>query len=1140
MNRPTRSTHPVGSQRNVLGLAEGVSLCNATEALVKSLLESELATELLTAPVSSGFTEIAELSRLPDAGRLLADHELTVRVTDTAARAVAMADRISRSGRCAVAVVPNSQLDRTMGELTTLTEASMSGGGASCVILEDHPAAMPASCPRRAAARLNMPAMEPTGLDEFRDIVEIALRMSRGAAMPVAVIVHKSILQSVESLEMRPNRVGNYVSIHRADRHRQRRLRFSESSDVMRLARRVELNSARALPSPGERVPVGFITVGPADRALRHLTEVLKLHGRIPTLSLGLLNPLDESAVARMLTRCEKVVVLEPRPGSVELMLLQVSEQMRQSGAECATIWGRVIPADDEGNRYVLRSDEDLHPSVLVRKVHHLLHEIRPTLSLSAKLAPDPPKLSVRPQPRAMLTGPSAAHHEVQRLLLDLDDWLRQRRDEDATEVRPSALAIDGVVPTDGAERSVYAETWSREAFLDRGLSALAQAAGEDEPWLLVICDFPFDAGPDIERLARSAVPSRRADRVRLRTGDINATVELREKLREAAVNDGLTVLIIRDGPPHRYDSQAIARELREVDRLGFEPVQRAHWAADKACEFRPARLKLPTSEAVASTMPAGRSEVIVDTLPHRLGRQFRARLRLLEEMVEITRTRPPVAFWRGAESPVMPSGQPVHASQPQWRAHLAGFRGPAPGFAAQILCDAGQRMGYAVHCVFDPTPIGPGRSAWAQILYTRADPESLKPDVVPSIPYGEADLLLGLDLPETFRAVGRDDKLCVAEAQRTCAVINSGMFADESDPEAHTPLLHELPTVLAQCARIGHVQTDDFARACRVGFYSDRVTDIVLLGAAFQRGLIPVSYAAMDAAVKQAESLGVGRAADAFEFGRRLADDPDLILKQRPDADESVGAMRRRLALALSTRRVRGRRKSQQFDGLIDRSLRGMPGLTETDAGRQARRDFTAAVYRCVVWGGLKYAERYADAIVQLYHADRGDTGRALTRASVLPLAEAMLIRDPLYMASMAMDPEHRRRIRRQLNVKPARGDQMQRRYLTRLELALLHRRYRLNVRASDWVAAMMALAQPMIPDQLRGARRDRRVKAIVAEYVQHARYCDNGQYERCARTMQKLHHLAQEGALRTMPVSDLRDLLDGAHNVALPAMSA
>lgn len=1130
MDRSAVKSTSSGSERLNLAQSEGSFLCTAGQTLLKSVLESELPVALLITPPTQPFSELLELSRRPAIRRLLGEHGCEVVDAETAPRGVTLAARAGGSGRCAVCIIPNSQLDRAMSDLSDLTRRGMRSGGALCLILEDQPSSFPASCPRRAAVRLGIPSLEPATLGDMRDMLAIAMRMSRGGGMPVALIVHDSLLRSAETLEMRPNRAGLSVSVHRADRQRQRRLRFSESKDVLRLARKLELNNVRALPSPGERVSVGFITIGPADMAMRHIAHVLNLQGRIPALSLGMLNPLDEAAIGRLLTRCEKVIVLEPRPGSVELTLLQIAERLRRSSTEpIAGLWGRAIPADDKGNELALESDDDLHPSTLVRRIQHLLHEIRPSLALWGQLAPEPPKLTISIEPRSASLGPSAAMALLRAQLVDLDNWLRDRSGETMPTDVPTALAIDGVLPDDAPDRIVIAEMWDRDAFLESGIAALAQAASQSQPCLFLIGDFA-GGGQEVERLARSAVPSQYANRVQLRSADINSPVALRELLQEASRSDDLSVIVVHDGPPARFDPTAVARSLREIDRLGFDPVQRTRWSIEEACTLRPGALKLPIGEVFASESPQPSAKFEFDTLPERSGRRWYAQVRMAEELIEVRRTKAPVPFWRGSETVGLPAGSPVHANQSHWRAHLAGFRGSPPGIAATVICEAGRIMGYSVQCIFNPAPIGSGRSAWSQILFTRADPELVKPEIVATIPFGEADLLLGLDVPELLRAVSGDENLRVAAANRTSVIANSGPFADSNDRAGHAALRAEAEAALAQCTRPEFALVQDVASACRAGFYSDRMTDLVLIGAAFQRGLIPVTYAAMDAALRYIEAGGAGRAIEAFDFGRRVANDPQLLLRTGDERTETAGNMRRRMYLSLARSRWRGRRRAERFDRVLDQSLRGMPGLTETDAGRQARRDFAASVYACYRWGGVSYAEQYADLIVQLYHADRADTGRALTRAAILPLAEAMLLRDLFYLASMTSGPEHRGRIRRQLNIKPARGDVLSRRFLIHVEAIVFHKRVRGVIRASDWITRLIRLVRILVPMRVRGSARSRQVRAMVMETLSNARILAADRNAEISATLLRLHELAEDGRLRDIPLSELKAIIEPA----------
>lgn len=211
----------------------------------------------------------------------------------------------------------------------------------------------------------------------------------------------------------------------------------------------------------------------------------------------------------------------------------------------------------------------------------------------------------------------------------------------------------------------------------------------------------------------------------------------------------------------------------------------------------------------------------------------------------------------------------------------------------------------------------------------------------------------------------------------------------------------------------------------------------------------------------------------------------------------------------------------------MLRTSLEQMPGLAETDAGRQARRDFVMACHHCAIWGGLDYAETYADLVTRLYQNDRGDTGRALTRHAVLPLAEAMLIRDPLYVAGLAASAEHRRRIRQRLHAKRARGDEIERRYLTRFDLLAFSRRVRIDLRTSDWPARLATVAYRLTPWRFRGGQRERQLRDYLMEFIRRAIVEAPGDYARWSDAMQRLHDQAVEDRLRGMALAEVRMLV-------------
>jgi len=1113
----------------LLALHEGTALYAAPEAILKGLLEAEPAVSIVAGPRVDPFEALFALAQDDAVDDLLRKHDLALSPTLSAARAVTLAQHAARSGRNAVALVPHEQLSRCTGPLSRAAGELLKRGGRLCLLLEDHPTHCPESCPKHLAGQLNLPCIEPVDIAQLRDGIETALRLSRAGNCAIGLVVHNRILRAADTIEAHPNRVIESVEAMLARRRRRRRPRFAESGDVLRVLRRLELNRAGSLPSPGERLPVGFITVGPTDTALRHLIGVGQLAGRVPVLQLGAVHPLDDVVISRLLGRCEFVVVLEASPGVIEAGVLEVAEAMRRRGERPGMVWGRLLPPDPEGRQHVMGPDEALHPSVLAGKIAHLMYLIRPSGKAASHLEPDPPRLTVQPPGRGLSLGSAAALAIVRRMAADTDQWLRDRRSPEEEDITPTALAIDGSLPVPAPERIVMVETWNGEQFQQEGIAALRQAARAGAPWIFIVCDIGGADGGDLERLARGVVPAECADRVSIESANLADRARLAERLRESALADRLTVIIVRDGPPPRFDVDSIERSLADIDRLGFEPRQRVIWPADRACEVRQPTDDDFVDQRAEPEKEAVHSELRVDRLPRRGRSRLRFRIRPLTEQVEVVRTRPPARRWRGdPSSSRLALPEIVHGQAGQWRAHLAGFRGRSPGLAATVLATAGRLMGYAVRHEHDPAPIGAGRRAWAQLLFTHPRGGEAPPPLVARVPFGEANLLLGLDAAETLRAIAVDAWLRVAHTQRTYAVVNAGLFSDESDTEQSRAVRQQLDASLREVTQPQPRLVADFAEACRAWFHTDRVVDLALLGAAFQSGLIPVTVDAIETAVAEAEAAGYGRALETFQLGRHLAVDRRMFSRPRDDREADVHRIVRRLVHLRGRHRWRGATHAQRLRRLLESSLAAMPGLSETDAGRQAGRDFVVALSRCCYWGSLEYAQRYAQLITDLYRADRGETGRAMTRHAILPLASVILIRDPLFIASMATSAEQRRRTRQTLNVKRARDDQLLRRYLTRFELIAFHRRYRADVRTSDWPAQLVALARHVVPVRWRGTRRERDLRDYLIELVQRATRRAGDDYESFQNAFLRLHEQALENRLRGMALSEARMLAE------------
>ena len=1126
-NASTPPEHPIWRH-------SGTTTLSAAEAILKGALECLPSVQRVVYVASQATADLDYIQSNPDTLELLRMHRIRLDRMSDAGRAAQMASWAARQGQHVIAVLTGPTVPAALSLLES-TSRPLPEGAALGLLVEDLALNNSAVDIRGRLARRGLPVLEASDVPHLRDSIENVLRISRSDRGMASVVIDRSILRNTESVTLRANR--GEEDIDDPMRHRRRRRpRWQETGGPLRMARRLELNSWRALPSPGEAISIGFVTVGPADRALRHMAMILGISGKVPVLQLGVLHPMDDAAVARILKRCKNVVVLEPRPGTVEREILRVAENLRSKGEDPALVWGESLPPDEDGQTEGFEFREALHPSSLLRKLQHLLKNFASQDVIKEEFQEEPPAL---PVPVLMERFGSAGHHEaVRRLAKTLIDAIDQEssesedieaaEDDVPLDQSPVRLFLDGEAmgPIEG--RPVYVETFSGPNFFRHGAAAVRQAAISSDSWILLVAQPHGPSRVDLERLARAAVPADHTDQIHIKRGTLAETSRLRRMLRDSLHETGLVVIIIDDGPPTRFDVSEIEAEMVKVDRRGFQPMQRIVWPADRASVIRqPPMLAELEVEAVrhAAALETRSSR---ESLPWRWPPRLGGRVKLLVEQVEVHRNRPPIRELVDQDRRLEPP-TPIHADAVSWSVHIAGLRGKSPGLAARVLLIAGTRMGYHVQARMLPAPIGAGRRAWAQVSFSRPRSDEEASTIGATIPWGEADLLLSLDRVQGLLSVSPDESLRVAAAGRTRGVINIGLFEDQMDREVASQSTSEIADYFRELLHPEGQVIEDYTDLCRWRFHNERLADLAQLGTAFQMGAVPLSADSLEAALLEIESGGYARSLEAFTLGRHFAEHSTGLRRpgEDPNAETAERFLRRQRTPALGRHRMGTRGRSERFARLTQRVYYDIPDLNKTEEGREAYCDLAVALRRCVTWGGFDYAERFADAIVSLYNADPIDTGKALTSKAILPLAEACLARDSIYLASMAVSSEHRRHTRQRLNVHLARGDLVEVRYLTRLELTLARWRFRVDLRTSDWLARILAAARHLLPTSWRATRRDRPVRRLVQEILLRAATGAEEDYERWLNTMQELHDMALDGRLRRINPERLRDLL-------------
>jgi hypothetical protein len=158
-----------------------------------------------------------------------------------------------------------------------------------------------------------------------------------------------------------------------------------------------------------------------------------------------------------------------------------------------------------------------------------------------------------------------------------------------------------------------------------------------------------------------------------------------------------------------------------------------------------------------------------------------------------------------------------------------------------------------------------------------------------------------------------------------------------------------------------------------------------------------------------------------------------------------------------------------------------------------------------------------------------RADPSGDLAIVAAEPLADAILVRDILYVLSMSTSLEQRRRIRERLGVRASHGDTLERRFLSRFELVVGTKRFRLDFRSSDWPSEVVRIVRPVVPWALRGEARAQEVRAYAISLAERASRGFPADPAHWAMCMRRFAMLASDGGLRALSAAELRASVEG-----------
>jgi indolepyruvate ferredoxin oxidoreductase len=401
------------------------------------------------------------------------------------------------------------------------------------------------------------------------------------------------------------------------------------------------------------------------------------------------------------------------------------------------------------------------------------------------------------------------------------------------------------------------------------------------------------------------------------------------------------------------------------------------------------------------------------------------------------------------------------------WRVHMAGVGGMGIGVVGAILIRAGHKEGYRVLFQDKKGLAIRNGGVYGQMTFVKENDEcrmmndesktidssnSSSSFIIPNfattgaIPYGKADLLLGVDILEAARALDPREQFRVAHKDRTAAVLN-----EYKQPTVLTLLgRHDFdPVALRQEIYDNCRQDLSFSRnlseICEQRLGSKQFVNIMMLGVAFQLGLIPVSAWSIAWAIKDSIRRDHRKNLKAFNIGRKLALEPRALpRKPEPETWEHLVTNKSKI---LRKTRVNGRSHADQFEKLVQGSIKAMRDLPE-----ESKYDLTLRIYDLLQYENEVFAKRYIDLVRSVYRRDNEAHRFTATGAAIWNLAKVMLIKDEPYVAYLLTRYEKKQRDLSKYAVDVANGDKLIYRHHTSPEFNLGKHRIRFKITTTDW----------------------------------------------------------------------------------------
>ncbi len=255
-------------------------------------------------------------------------------------------------------------------------------------------------------------------------------------------------------------------------------------------------------------------------------------------------------------------------------------------------------------------------------------------------------------------------------------------------------------------------------------------------------------------------------------------------------------------------------------------------------------------------------------------------------------------------------------------------------------------------------------------------------------MPAGSVDLYLGFDL----LGAASEKNLVTADPERTVAVVSTSAVPTGRmvvDLNERFPELAGQLDLIDAATRSEHNLYLDAQRLSERLFGDHMMTNTLALGAAFQRGLLPVSREALEEAIRL-NGAAVEKNLAAFAWGRAVVAAPDAVEAATRDPEAIVPV----------------RELTERERELVTLAVDGDQG--------ELRRLVETRVPELVAYQNAAYAERYAELVrrVHVTEQERTPGHSGVTEAVARQLFKLMAYKDEYEVARLHLDAVERAKL--------------------------------------------------------------------------------------------------------------------------------